>query len=552
MPYEITTKDGITIQNIPDHIPADAPELRERVVRIRAQGAQQSGGEGQPAAPAAPAAPAPQQAQQAPQAAPPRTTAEQLGLGTRHVLSGTVAPLYDIAAIPQNLLSNIPGLGFMRASSGGLMTNLGLPEPRDAGERLMGAGISGAAGALTPMGIGRAVQTMAAPAAQRLAQVLQASPVQQVAMGTTGGLGSQVAQEAVGEEAGPVAKGVAGVAGGLAGGAIPAATAGLARRTFGTVAPAPGVPTAEETKMAARRAYKSAEESGVIFTPGAAKRLREDIVEQLSDFGYNPGNQPGTANVLKEIDRIQDNVFVFKELENIRRQALKVGGPMNESDRAAARKIVNAIDDLVQSPRVGTSIFSDDVIAGPVAQAVGIKADVQTAAKQITEARAAWSRLMKHGEVADAVERATLNAASAGSGANLENNMRQAMKSLYRDKEATRNFTPDEMKALKKAAEGDLIQNTLRFMGKAAPTGIVSGTLGGGIGFALGGPAGAAAVAGGGYLSKRAADQLARERAQRLQDIILSGGRAANLPPTSTPRGNIPALINILQQGVSP
>lgn len=35
-------------------------------------------------------------------------------------------------------------------------------------------------------------------------------------------------------------------------------------------------------------------------------------------------------------------------------------------------------------------------------------------------------------------------------------------------------------------------------------------------------------------------------------DIILSGGRAANVPKTSTPRGNIPALINILQQGVSP
>ncbi len=520
----------------------------------------------QPAAPAQPApqeganpflqfaqpAPGPQEAPQAPQAAPPRTTAEQLGLGTRAVLEGTVAPLYDIAAIPQNLLSRIPGLGFMRVDSGGLMTNLGLPEARDAGERLMGAGISGAAGALTPMGIGRALQTAAAPAAQRLAQVLQASPGQQIVMGTTGGLGSQVAQEAVGEEAGPVAKGVAGIAGGLAGGVIPAATAGLARRTFGTVAPAPGVPTAEETKRAAQRAYKSAEESGVIFTPGAAKRLREDVVEQLSDFGYNPGNQPGTANVLKEIDRIQDNVFAFKELENIRKQAMRVGGLANESDRAAARKIVNSIDDLVKSPRVGTSILDHDVIAGPVAQSIGIKADVQTAAQQISEARAAWSRLMKHGEITDAIERAKANAATAGSGSNLENTMRQALKSVMLNKEATRNFTPDEMKALKSAVEGDLIQNTLRFFGKAAPTGIVSGILSGGGGAAVLGPVGAIGVPAAGYLSKRAADQMEREKAQRLLDLILSGSRASNLPPASTPRGNIPALINILQQGVSP
>ena len=512
----------------------------------------------QPPAPAPQAAP--QQAPQAPQAVAPRTTTEQLGLGTRATMQGLLGLpglVYDVAAIPQNLLSNIPGLGFMRAAPAAervsqAATAIGLPEPRDAGERIMGAAISGAAGALTPIGAGSVMQSAAGPAAQRLAQVLQAAPAQQVAMGTTGGLGSQVAQEAVGEEAGPVAKGVAGIAGGLAGGAIPAATAGLARRTFGTVAPAPGVPTAEETKMAARRAYKGAEESGVIFTPGAAKRLREDIVEQLSDFGYNPGNQPGTANVLKEIDRIQDNVFAFKELENIRKQAIKVGGPMNESDRAAARKIVNAIDDLVQSPRVGTSIFDHDVIAGPVAQAAGIKADVQTAAKQITEARSAWSRLMKHEEVADAIERAKANAASAGSGANLENTMRQALKSVMLNKEATRNFTPDEMKALKRAVEGDLIQNTLRLFGKAAPTGVVSGILSGGGGAAVLGPAGAVAVPAAGYLSKRAADQMEREKAQRLLDLILSGGRASNLPPASTPRGNIPALINILQQGVSP
>ncbi len=36
MPYSITTKDGITIQNIPDDVPPDAPELRDRVARIRA------------------------------------------------------------------------------------------------------------------------------------------------------------------------------------------------------------------------------------------------------------------------------------------------------------------------------------------------------------------------------------------------------------------------------------------------------------------------------------------------------------------------------------
>lgn len=485
---------------------------------------------------------APQAAPQAPQTPAPRTTAEQLGLGTRAVLEGTVAPLYDIAAIPQNLLSRIPGLGFMRVDSRGLMTNLGLPEARDAGERLMGAGISGAAGALTPMGIGRALQTAGAAAAQRLAQVLQAGPGQQIAMGTTGGLGSQVAQEAVGEEAGPVAKGVAGIAGGLAGGALPAATAGLARRTFGTVAPAPGVPTAEQVRKTAKDAYKAADEAGVVFTPGAMRRVADDVIDKLSDFGFNAGNQPQTANVLKEIDRLQESVVSFKEVENLRKMAGRAGSFQNPSDKAAARLIVESIDDMVASPRIGNTLTQHDVIAG----------DAAKAASAIKTARETWSRLSKNKVIADAIESGMANAATSGSGADTENAVRKALKALYKNEQKTRGFTADEREALRKVVYGDPVQNVLRYVGKAAPTGIVSGTLGGGVGFALGGPAGAAAVAGGGYLAKRAADQMARERAQRLQDIILSGGRASNLPPAYTPRGNIPALINILQQGVSP
>lgn len=39
MPYSITTKDGITIDNIPDDVPPDSPELKARVASIRAGGA---------------------------------------------------------------------------------------------------------------------------------------------------------------------------------------------------------------------------------------------------------------------------------------------------------------------------------------------------------------------------------------------------------------------------------------------------------------------------------------------------------------------------------
>lgn len=61
MPYSITTKDGITINNIPDDVAPDSPSLKARVAEIRA---------GSGTAPAAPAS-APASAMAAPAAPPP-------------------------------------------------------------------------------------------------------------------------------------------------------------------------------------------------------------------------------------------------------------------------------------------------------------------------------------------------------------------------------------------------------------------------------------------------------------------------------------------------
>jgi hypothetical protein len=55
MPYSITTRDGITLNNIPDEVPADSPELKQRVQAIRSQ----MGGGADLQQPPAPAAPQP-------------------------------------------------------------------------------------------------------------------------------------------------------------------------------------------------------------------------------------------------------------------------------------------------------------------------------------------------------------------------------------------------------------------------------------------------------------------------------------------------------------
>lgn len=45
MPYDITTRDGITIRGIPDDVQPDAPELKTRVAQLRAQGRHRPSGD---------------------------------------------------------------------------------------------------------------------------------------------------------------------------------------------------------------------------------------------------------------------------------------------------------------------------------------------------------------------------------------------------------------------------------------------------------------------------------------------------------------------------
>lgn len=49
MPYSISTRDGITLNNIPDDVPADSPQLKQRVAEIRAQMQAGGGPGGEPA-----------------------------------------------------------------------------------------------------------------------------------------------------------------------------------------------------------------------------------------------------------------------------------------------------------------------------------------------------------------------------------------------------------------------------------------------------------------------------------------------------------------------
>jgi hypothetical protein len=141
----------------------------------------------------------------------------QLGLTARYGaqgLAGTVGIAYDPIAAVQNYLFGTETQP-LREQVKRALTDLGVPEPETATERVIGAISEGAVGAGGQAALARGAERALTAGAQRVAGQLAAQPGAQAAAGGGGGGAAQVVAEAGG---GPGAQLAAGLAGGIAGG----------------------------------------------------------------------------------------------------------------------------------------------------------------------------------------------------------------------------------------------------------------------------------------------------------------------------------------------
>jgi hypothetical protein len=141
----------------------------------------------------------------------------QLGLTGRAAAQGAagiVGLAYDPIAAVQNYLFGTETQP-LREQVKRALTDLGVPEPETATERVIGAISEGAVGAGGQAAIARGAERVLTTGAQRIAGQLAAQPGAQAAAGGGGGGAAQVVAEAGG---GPGAQLAAGLAGGIAGG----------------------------------------------------------------------------------------------------------------------------------------------------------------------------------------------------------------------------------------------------------------------------------------------------------------------------------------------
>ncbi len=97
-------------------------------------------------------------------------------------------------------------------------------------------------------------------------------------------------------------------------------------------------------------AYDLAERAGVIIKPQGMKSLQDNMIADISDFGYDEVAHPGAKILVTRIAKEQGNNVTLKGLDTIRKLAGNVGYiPGNKPNNAIVSKIVKHIEDLEQS-----------------------------------------------------------------------------------------------------------------------------------------------------------------------------------------------------------
>lgn len=304
------------------------------------------------------------------------------------------------------------------------------------------------------------------------------------------------------------------------GNAIGEALVGGGQKIAGMFNKQPSIPSRDEILTQARAAYDAADNSGVMYTPQAVDRLKNEVVTKLTDLGYDPALQPGAKAVIDRVEGLLGQNVTFKGMDTLRKVASGGYQPGNDKNNLAVSKIIETLDGLVSNPQAG------EFVGG----------NAQNAADLVSKARDMWSRLAKGETIGEAVKRGEANAATSGTGWNTENALRQSLKTVYNDEAATRGFTGDEMDALRRAVFGSPDQDALRLIGRLAPTGVISAGAGVGGGAAagnaiagpLGAQIGAAAVPAIGFGARSMATKMEGDAINRLADIIFAGGQKGN------------------------
>tara|TARA_Y100000296_G_scaffold78727_1_gene101863 strand:- start:152 stop:922 length:771 start_codon:yes stop_codon:yes gene_type:complete len=164
---------------------------------------------------------------------------------------------------------------------------------------------------------------------------------------------------------------------------------------------------------------------------------------KVAEFNYVPEVDLQTKAALKTIQAQMDSTMTVGQLDKLRQGLYKrYNSARNEQ---GIREIIDVIDEAIEAKAPANRLM--------------------------TTAREANKRYKKLELLEDAFKKAELDTAASGSGGNLVNNYRRAVKNILNSKKASRFFLDYELKMMEQFVRGNMSENTLRLIGKMSPSG---------------------------------------------------------------------------------
>ena len=487
MPYSIKTKDGITINNIPDDIEPNSDVLRQRVESIRAE----RGGE----APAPQIQPEPEVAPQLPveQAAPPQQEGSVLEAirgpaeATAALATGALAePIAGVAGIAQAINPFAePGAGARAVEA--TREALTFQPPSEAGQealRTVGETLEPVTEAITTAETFLGDKTMELTGSPALAAAATTIPT--------------ALAEVVGFAG---AKGVTK--------ATQRAKEGKITREISEAAP-----SVEQLKDTSRAVYNEIDNLGVSVKPQAYQELVAKLNIEARKGGLDPTITPKTTQALTRFnDRLGDNV-TLTELDTLRKVAQNAAKSIEPAEAALGARLIETVDSFLDS--VGPGAFD-----GPP----GAKSGIQ---KRYKVARDLWGRARRSELLEESFAKARLQASG------FENGIRVQFRSILNNKKKSRFFKKDELAAMEKVVKGGKGENIAKLIGRlgfseGGATNIIGGALGATAGGIVLGTPGAVLVPVIGQVSRQLAQRMTRGNAQFANEVIRAGKDARKI-----------------------
>lgn len=301
-------------------------------------------------------------------------------------------------------------------------------------------------------------------------------------------------------EGGAKERATAAAIGGTTAAAIGAAAQPVARAVgaaFTGRRPNPAVPTNAQLGQAGNAAYEMADNAGVVIAPQAMRNLADDIDNIMGNAAFDQDLHPQIAAAIRRLRQAGDsgNNYTLRGLDVLRQIAGDAADSPRRGERRLGTMLIDRIDDMIDG------LGPQDLVQG----------DADIAVPALQTARQIWSSLRKSELVDELTYAAELQANSTNSGGNMQNILRQKLRTLLTNRSLGRGFNAEERAALEGIVNGTITQNTLRTLGRLAPSsnswlGVISTLAGGPAGLAV--PAvGAAAKAGATRSTQNAIDE---------------------------------------------